>query len=77
MFLKTFLINRLFNSLLVSCFLINFGFLSLHTPHFDNIIIPPFIAFKTCRIVTSKILVFSPLFKTKYNLIKGFYLEVL
>ena len=39
----------LFNNPFTSCFLINFYFLSPHTVHFDNIIIPLFVAFETCK----------------------------
>ena len=57
--LRSFLINVLFNRV-AYCFLINFNFLSPHTTHFDNIIIPPFIALETCKIV---LFVFSPNFR--------------
>ena len=45
--LKRFLITRLFSNPFASSFLINFDFLSPHTAHFDNIIIPSFIALET------------------------------
>ena len=51
--IKSVLITRLFNNPFASCFLINFDFLSPHTAHFGNIIIPPFIAFEICRKICS------------------------
>ena len=41
----------MFNNLFASCFLINLDFLLPHTTYFDNIIVPPFIAFKTDELV--------------------------
>ena len=51
---------RLSNNRLASCFLIDVNFLLPHTTHFDNIIVPPFIAFETDGII---LFVFSPHFK--------------
>ena len=48
------------NNPFVSCLLINYDFLLPHATHFDNIIVPQFIAFKTSRIIPC---VSSPLFK--------------
>ena len=58
--LKNFLILRLFNSPLASSFLINLDFLVLHTTHFDNIYVPPFIAFETNGLM---LFLFSPHFR--------------
>ena len=57
---KRLLITRLFNNRFVSCFLINFYLLSPNTAHFDNIIILPFIAPETFKII---FFVFFPHFR--------------
>ena len=56
--LTSVLMPRLLNNPFAS-FLINFDFLSPHIAHFDNVIVPLFIAFETCRIM---FFVFSPNF---------------
>ena len=58
--LKRVLILRLLNHPFVSSFLIDLDFLVLHTAHFDNIIVPPFIAFETYGLM---LFVFSPNFR--------------
>ena len=55
--LKSFLILRSLDNPFASSFLINLDFLVLHTTHFDNIIVAPFIAFKTDGLM---LFVFSP-----------------
>ena len=58
--------TRLLNSLFASYFLINFDFLSPHTARFGNIIIPPFIALETCKIM---FFVSSPHFRQQDSII--------
>ena len=58
--LKSVLILRILNNPIPFCFFINLDFLVLHTAHFDNIIVPPFIVFETNGLM---FLVFSPHFR--------------
>ena len=54
-FLKGFLIPKLLNNPLASCFLINFDFLVSHTTYFDESIFPPFFVFTTFGFLLSVI----------------------
>ena len=58
--LKSVLISRLPNNPFASRFFIHLAFLELHTVYFDNIIVPPFIAFETNGLM---LFVFSPNFR--------------
>ena len=63
--LKSVLIPRLLNNSFASCFLINLALLVLHTAHFDNIIVPSFIAFETNGLM---LFVLSPHFRQQDNI---------
>ena len=68
--LKDVLIPRLLNNHFASCFLINLAFLVLHTTHFDNIIVSPFIAFET-----NGLMLFVLFFHTLENKITLFFIH--
>ena len=47
LFLRNVLKPRSLNNPFASCFLINFDFLELNTPHFDNIVVIPLLVAET------------------------------
>ena len=49
--LKGALIDKLLNNCFASCFLINLDFSLLHTAHFDNIIVSPFLVFEISGVI--------------------------
>ena len=71
--LKGVLIPRLLNNPFASCFLINLDFLVLHTGHFGNIIVLPFLVCEISGLMLFVLFFFVVVFCTLGNKIALFY----